>query len=453
METPRAGYPLFGGLGLFLAYGLAALGLAAGCILVWFIFYDWPVPLPIEFGWWALAHVPLLIACGWFLNLACQTPTNLDTGLIQTMSGRSQVGGSLPRPPGSSLPYLLPSALGGALLGFAYLDPMRVEGRFSYADASIGIVLISTGLLLGLIFESLRVFLFRMAEMAGRLCPGLANEHESPRKGGTSWPLMTVALGILVFSALVFFSRLALVVFVYGSPGNNHNPDGNVLWLFAPLVVMGLGIPLMLLAWGFDQMFRRWREVSAEKVPNSKVAWFVRLVCLSPLAGLSLALFIHIRRHARWNHAALFRKDHLLFDWSHYGLWVGGLFVLAIFLFRLHQLRTYVGPGYPRVHSSRSHLVSVVSISLWCVGLFVGTAYILSALFSTQMKAYGLTLADGWSEIMQNSYCYDIVVGAWLAVTLLHVQLWACAVAWECLSLWRRDSNEVGLVDGPLVPC
>lgn len=145
-----------------------------------------------------MAFVPWL---GWFLYYVPAAMSRLEENQIEALWRMNALTKALPRPPGSSLPYLAPPAIVGGAGACVYLSWASWRGELPggvIGAATIALLMGGGGFLLGFIFESLRLFLWRQRQIGRKLLPFI--DVTAPAKEYLPWSwTSTFIVGTPVF--------------------------------------------------------------------------------------------------------------------------------------------------------------------------------------------------------------------------------------------------------------
>jgi hypothetical protein len=201
----------------------------------------------------------------------------------------------LPRPPGSSLPYILPLTVIG---GLTIIAPAVIAGEepdvllVGLVSLPYGVVLALTGLCLG----EVRRFLWRFDQMGQALARKARASSETlhvPAPGLNYSPLLL--LGAMVLTTLCFLCAV--------SEMTPRRAEDRLFIVFAILGIMSGSISLFLLSWqtnravrSWEHALRLWRQLRGPRGSNLRSEFPALLLVIFPWlwAALMVVAFLVI---------------------------------------------------------------------------------------------------------------------------------------------------------------
>ncbi|GMV79107.1 MAG: hypothetical protein AMXMBFR7_02910 [Planctomycetota bacterium] len=122
-------------------------------------------------GCWGLLYWPGGVIFAWGLWALARSLGPLDAALVHLAWRRGKLQGSLPRPVGSNLPFILPPSVAGGVGGLMVAFAGFESEEFLVVIG--GLLIAGAGMLVGLLFENLNLFLISLA------CPRAAPERQA----------------------------------------------------------------------------------------------------------------------------------------------------------------------------------------------------------------------------------------------------------------------------------
>jgi hypothetical protein len=288
-EPGAVSYLLLRGLGLVALFGLGATFLAV-CWEVARHSSSWDDPE--EFL--GLVFVAALPWVGWLFFYVPASMARWDVDHVHLLWRLKILTGPLPRPPGSALPYLLPSSVVGGVGACIIVGWSSETGEHSgelFIAAALGLFLGGGGLLLGFAFDNLRLFLWRQRALARHLSPmENAGSDDEARP-----PISLTAL--LALGAPLCFGLLMLAIWcdqwrwrVRYRPDVTADDVAMLVWCAALLVVPWA---LFLLARAFDRGVADWQRAARSRgLSLSRVDPLARLCVIFPHLWCGLGGFL-----------------------------------------------------------------------------------------------------------------------------------------------------------------
>ncbi|MBE7465923.1 MAG: hypothetical protein HS116_20805 [Planctomycetes bacterium] len=348
-------------------------------------------------GCWGLLYWPGGVILAWGLWALARSLGPLDAALVHLAWRKGQLQGSLPRPVGSNLPFILPPSVAGgvgglmvAFAGFEAEEFLVVIG---------GLLLAGAGMLVGLLCENLNLFLFRLRILALRLNGRHGRSHicpilESPSAIG----------GMLVFGGAALFTVSLLVDRWYWFSRNNEELLPPVLFLFA---FVALGFGAALLGRAFDAALSECAYAGLRQPPQS--AWAATISRIA-LAAFPAGLLVNFGAWLNENNVDF---DEFLLTFS-LDLAFGGLaFLFWIALKRLHAGRRGLETlllGSTR-NAQRARNAGPAQES-WGIYLLFGTGCACALLgFLTFLKLlFGFSRINDFEELLMIVFGFNLFV-------------------------------------------
>jgi len=214
--------------------------------------------------WVGWAYLPLACWVGCFLFLITRSLARIDQHSVYRAWKRGIVQDALPPPPGSSLPFIAPLAIGGGLVPIVMISVN--DGRFE-ESMIIGIILGAVAFFLGFAVEDCRQFLWRQKVLARACC----------EKAGVELHALDIARharrGTLLLPAI---PGLCGVGFIFASAVRLSNIYSDRSEVFLVLLGGGLLIAaasaLFLLTRMWNEAVVYWRLAAGEKLPTPAAA-------------------------------------------------------------------------------------------------------------------------------------------------------------------------------------
>lgn len=274
-------------------------------------------------GCWGLLYWPGGVIFAWGLWALARSLGPLDAALVHLAWRKGKLQGSLPRPVGSNLPFILPPSVAGGVGGLMVAFAGFESEEFLVVIG--GLLLAGAGMLVGLLCENLNLFLFRLRVLALHLNGRHGNSRISPIIESPS-----AIAGMLIFGGAALFTVFLMVDRWYWFSRNNEALLPPVLFL---LSFGALGFSATLLGRAFDAALSECAYAGLRQPPQS--AWAATISRIA-LAAFPAGLMVNF---AAWLNESSINFKEFLVTFS-LDLAFGGLaFLFWIALKRLHAGR------------------------------------------------------------------------------------------------------------------
>ncbi|MBI3829437.1 MAG: hypothetical protein HY291_07965 [Planctomycetes bacterium] len=267
----------FACLGVYMATGATYFSWSAE--YVWFFQNSFS---PAIVGWWLFALTDALV--------------RLDAAHTALAWRRGYFKEAILAPKGSSLPYILPLAATGGVLGFSVaFANADSRGDVDLIPMLIGFLLIGASMAAGFAIENLRLFFFRQAELA-RMAASAAHGKPLYGKGGA---LVWSGSALWMVGMAAFFS-IGMLAILFEDRMRGHEALMMILGICG---LASIGYSLTLVLGGLADAREEWLRAARSKPGSTPdlLAWVgtgapILLLCIG--AVFVLALFVaegHIR--------------------------------------------------------------------------------------------------------------------------------------------------------------
>lgn len=293
-EVPRepggAEYPMLRILGI-LVLGAACFGVT---LWIWAIVSISNGLSGIE-EFWGVSYMPIVVWLGWFLSYLPAAMARLDAGHVHLAWRLGKLTEQIPRPEGSSLPYILPCGVTLGLLSLKLSIGMNYDPGFGLA--LIGGVLVGAALLLGMVFDDVRLFLWRQSSLAHGLGKFTRVEIKTAQHAAVAWGWVGLSCaGTFGFAALALFTSWM----EQRRWGNNS--DEGWIWGLVIFSFIGVGWTLTRLARAFEACVDDWKAAAvhagaATPDSNPSILWAARVLRLVWGAGIVLLFCLWIEEN------------------------------------------------------------------------------------------------------------------------------------------------------------
>lgn len=377
---PQAREPVAPSYGYLRALGILALvagvvGTFFACMGVYMTagttYFSWSS----EFVWFFQnAFTPAIV--GWWLLALTDSLVRLDAVHTALAWRSGYLKESILAPKGSSLPYILPLAATGGVMGFSVaFANADARGDVDLIPMVIGFLLIGASMAAGFAIENLRLFFFRQAEIARMAAVAIQGKPLFGRSGSMAWS----GSALWMVGMAVFFSIGLLAILL------EERMDGHeALMMFLGICgLAGIGYSLTLVLSGLADAREEWLRAAWTK-PSSTPDLLARVGMGVPLLWICIgAVFV----------LALFMAESLILT-GEFFIFFGfnaGLVCFAMFLSTLFRSvrswqaahRTLMSKGIerPRPGGRARTLIFVLlllSMANLCAGVVTGVKAISS---------------------------------------------------------------------------
>lgn len=213
----------------------------------------------IEMFFFGLAYLPLLPLSGYFLFAVTRSLSRVEANTLKAAWNDKLILGPLPIASGSSLPYILPLAVGPVVI---FIICAVIATRDQYGFASSGVLpagLIALGcFFVAFMVDDLRQFIWRQKSIAGLCAEKMEEQKEALSNSSFPW------LGLLPSMTVVYFAIMFGFIFFeqwdrWGRRYDRGN-DGYSIQAGIVLTILTCALPLFLTGRNFANAIHGWRR-------------------------------------------------------------------------------------------------------------------------------------------------------------------------------------------------
>ena len=219
----------------------------------------------------ALLYLPLMPLSAYYFFVTTRALARLETRTLKAAWNEKLIQNSLPGAPGSSLPFILPLAVGPIVLFIiSVVKTMKLSYYYSARDVLPSGIASAACFFLAFMIDDLRQFIWRQKAMADACAPVAATRSNARSDSQFPWlgllPAATIIAFTLFFVAIAYDSEIR-----YQSRSSTTlNYETNIIMSIAMFSAFGCAATFFLTGRNFHIATNAWWE-SAEIEPHRRI--------------------------------------------------------------------------------------------------------------------------------------------------------------------------------------